>query len=204
METYFADMRENEESSSHSYSLWIEIDEYFKTFNALWTHSNIEGCYERLDVEPSEQPRIQPMDTFSTVSTSPYDFGLILLPNGARVACCSSLFPEQYTDWFEFYFSIGTLPKAYGISTDALLKDTQWWREPLDTLLVDIARRVYVAHPFKSAHVGPDQKIDLIEARETIVGGIPKQRETGYLWPVENGLEWYPPTKYGRLKLTSW
>ena len=205
METYFADFRGENRIAWHShYSLWIEIgwmgdDQFKKTCTALWTHPSVEGCYVSLDTEPSAQLQISPLEVWG------YDpYGLITLPNGARVACTTDLFPEEHTSWYQFYMQIGPIAKAYDVEFNVFLADTECWRKPLDDLLVDIARRVFATQPFLGAHVGPDHRVVLEEASEITQTGIPEQRVTGYLWPTEKGLEWHPPTEYGRLELISW
>src|SRR5262245_29820054 len=67
---------------------------------ALWSHTDLDGCYDDHLREPSDQPRVQPR----LGESGSHLHGVARLPNGAHVACGSCLIREdEGPDWLVFY-----------------------------------------------------------------------------------------------------
>jgi hypothetical protein len=183
------------------YELAIELgprsDTYLEAaLLTLWQNARLEGCYLRRDFEPADQQRLQP--SLASLEQYGHLLGVATLPNESKVACgVVAIREDSGIDWLDFYLPVGALATAYDVGAfpydDG--KDSQWWREPLDGWLVELAQAVFVAAPFSLALVGHEVSGHAYAATIAI-DGLPAERWDGYLWQEAGNLHWYPPTIY--------
>src|SRR5437879_6075687 len=65
---------------------------------AIWQRPDLEGCYLRSDVEPSQQQRVAP--SLAVQLSNGHVRGIAILPNGHRVACGTVVVREaEGDDW---------------------------------------------------------------------------------------------------------
>ena len=164
--------------------------------NAIWQDARLEGCYTRRDLEPAEQPRVEP--TLEMREKYAHLLGVATLPGGGRAACGTFIIrQEDGIDWLGFYIPMGALSTIYDVGAFPFNdgKASQHWREHLDAWLAEIAQTVFAAAPFDLAIIGDEASGD-VSAAEFAVSGVPESRWHGYLWREDKKLIWYPPTIY--------
>jgi hypothetical protein len=162
----------------------------------LWQNVRLEGCYLRRDFEPANQQRLQP--SLSLLERYGHLLGVATLPNKSQVTCgVVAIREDSGIDWLDFYLPMGALATAYDVGAFPFDdgKDSQWWREPLDGWLVELAQAVFAAAPFSLALVGHEVSGHAYAA-DLSLNGIPAERWDGYLWQETANLLWYPPTIY--------
>lgn len=183
------------------YELAIElglrsVERLDAAMNAVWQNARLEGCYTRRDLEPAEQQRVKP--TLEIREQYYHLLGIATLPGGSKVACGTFVVQqEDGIDWLGFYIPMGALPTIYEVGAFPFDdgKASQYWREPLDDWLVELAQAVFAVVPFALAAIGDDAS-GSISATEFAVSGVPESRWHGYLWRQAAKLVWYPPTVY--------
>jgi hypothetical protein len=158
---------------------------------AIWTFSDLEGCWLRRDVEPVSQARVSsrgpPLETAL--------YGIARIPGAGRVACETYVYREDDgPDMVQLLLPLGSLATVFPIG-DYPFDDggDLAWRERLDGWLRGLAEHVRRAVPFELALVGwLDGQPNALPERP---GQVPEERWIGYLVPGADGLEWHPPNK---------
>ncbi len=161
----------------------------------MWNTPQLEGCYLRNDVEPSEQMELSPLD---------YDheghwYGVATLANGKRLACGTfSCIFKEYGGWTTLYIPLSALHTVYpvdGFPFNPKAGPTQelWIRE-VNAWFKDVAESIYPDVRFKIALIG--YEVDILALKRQLIFGIPSERWDGLLIPVDGRLVWYPPTNY--------
>ena len=98
-------------------------------------------------------------------------------------------------DWLCFYVPMGALGRRFsevGAYPFADVEKSLTWRQPLDSHLAEIARRVYKLVPFSLGLIGIEVSGEV--ESEDLKQGIPEDRPFGYLVPNGEALRYYPAT----------
>lgn len=173
---------------------------------AMWEHPALSGCFDRHDREPADQERVPP--SLAEMEHGRGTLGVLSLPGGGAKVACATLIgrsEESTIDWVGLLIPIGSLSLVREVGPFPSDDGTpiRPWREPLDQLLVEIARRIYEVTPFRLALIDHDILRETSADKIIASGSIPSERWTGYLFEEEtvrgsgvNVLEWYPPTIY--------
>ncbi|MEO0559698.1 MAG: hypothetical protein AAF170_16110 [Bacteroidota bacterium] len=165
----------------------LHAEEVHVVLKRLWSHTSLNGCYLRADVEPEAQLRVPP------ASSNGWLRGIATLPNGDDTACGSVVVTDEDATWIYFGSPMGSLIYSYPVGAypfdDGLPLD---WRTPLNDWLCDIARFVFEELPFQLGLVGWIDPLD-ITASDVSTSGVPETRYEGYLIPEATSLTWYPP-----------
>ena len=120
---------------------------------ALWSHPDLDGCYNNRGREPADQARVPP----ENLDGGSHLWGLARLPNGSRVACGTCLIREANDgpDWLDFYLPLGSLGTAYpvgGFPFDSIADSlAATWRFEIDDWLAGVG--LWVAR-FASLQLG--------------------------------------------------
>jgi hypothetical protein len=177
------------------YEPWSEasLDEALR---ALWHFPDLEGCYPRPDIEPSEQQQITP--SAARLEANGHLRGIATLPDGKKVACGTYLVREDLGPaWLGLYLPMGALATAYDVGAFPFTYDgaSRTWREPLESWLAIIGESVYSQIGFRLGLVGFEVS-GTMSANDLVVSGIPEKRSIGYLYPADNHLSWYPTNQW--------
>lgn len=161
--------------------------------DAVWSFTDIDGCFERADLEPGEQrrgPAVEPGRDLQTVLR-----GTARLPAAVEVACSTiPVREEDGNDWLYFGLPMGSLSRAYPVGAFPWDDGSSLaWREELDGWLRALAGHVASRQQFKLGMVGFTDG-DL-EPERALLDGVPERRWVGYLVPNGDVLCWYPPTE---------
>lgn len=162
---------------------------------AIWSHPSVEGCYLDKSRDATDQDRIAPSAALALGSDR--QFGFTRLPNGALAVCGTYLIREERgTDWLDFCVPAGALEAAYpgGHPFAWPNAETCSWQGPLDEWLADLGRFVFAQCPFALGLIGHEVSGETQAARIG-VQGPPEERTSGYLWPHDGRLGWFPVTK---------
>jgi hypothetical protein len=185
--------------SGSSYELGVVLgprndDVLRAAIDALWSFRDLDGCYERSDVEPEDQTRVVP--TAAECEVERVLRGRACLPTGVVVPCSSIPVREEGgNDWLYFGLPLGSLGLAYPVGAfpfdDGSPLD---WRDELDSWLRALATHVFARVAFRVALVGWTDA-DSEDPDRLLADGVPAQRWLGYVVPTGDGLRWYPPTE---------
>lgn len=157
----------------------------------IW--NGLDGCYLRADVEPSQQPRVEP--SWLMLETHGHLRGGARLPDGKRVVCGTcSVQEENGAAWIVFYIPMGALESVYRISYPIGAESKQW-REPLESWLADLGQRVFAVADFLLGLIG-EEVSGTVSAQELEKTGVPSERSIGYLWPERGRSIWYPTNRW--------
>lgn len=178
------------------YELAIEIggrsDERLRrALTQIWTFSDLIGCFDRCDVEPHEQTRVNP--TAASLDSASHLHGVARLPNGIDVACGTCIVREDAgSDWLVFYLPTGSLGTAYplgGYPFDN--RDHSEWENVVDTWLAAIGRFVGLVVDFRLALIGFETSA-FANLIDIATKGIPELRGFGLLLREGGTLNYYP------------
>lgn len=181
------------------YELAIELgyqsdDRLAAALAAIWDRSDLEGCYLRSNVEPSEQPQVPPWLPGEQGSNL---YGIATLFNGRKVPCCTVVMREPSgTDWLDFCLPLGGLSRVlpriggYPFSGDS----GRNWRKPLDCWLAEIGQQLWEQVPFRLGLIGFEQS-GMTDV-EQLGDGVPEERWIGYLWPQDAKLKYLPVNRW--------
>jgi hypothetical protein len=163
-------------------------DRLRKTLEVLWSSTELDGCYEHADREPSEQTKLQ-------VDALPFEsnlHGVATLPDRVPIACRSVVVRyDGGEDCVYFGASMGSLQRILPVGAFPFGSGDWSWRSTVDAWLCAHAARVFEAVPFRLAMVGFDGGDNV----EITTSGIPEERQDGFLVPTNGRLEWFPPTR---------
>ncbi|MBI1282098.1 MAG: hypothetical protein GC179_28485 [Anaerolineaceae bacterium] len=169
----------------------------YSALQNIWKHPALDGCYRESSKEPTEQSHISPQE--SEIDTRHHLYGLITLPNIKQVACGTfQVREENGSDWLGFYVPMGALATAYdvkGFPFDSDRESHEVWRRELDDLLSTIGRFVFAASPFDLGLIDHECS-GTAYAEDIRQNGIPLPSHTGYLWPENSNLIYYPRTSH--------
>lgn len=163
---------------------------------AVWSFGELEGCWERGDLEPEAQIRVPAaVEVTGGEAGNALLRGRARLPPGVVVACCTyALRLAVGGDWISFGLPMGSLGRAYPVGAFPWEDGTSLdWREGLDDWLRALAAHVYARQPFQLALVGftdADPEPDRV-----LTEGVPDRRWVGYLLPEGGALRWFAPTE---------
>ena len=154
----------------------------------LWEHPSLQGCYQRRDAEPADQPRVAPDPDHEG-----HLYGVASLSSSSTVPCGSFLWCYgRNPDWLEFYIPVGSLGRAYPVGAFPFEYDKNFsWQHQLDEWFADIARYVYQRNTFRMAVIGFEPLVTELSAY-SLYENVPERRFESYLLPGDEGLEWYP------------
>lgn len=185
-----------------SFELYVETQnsEQLRTLvAAIWSYPELRGCYRRRDIEPENQPRIQP----TNVEYSGHLFGLASLPNRKIVPC--GTFVIDYEGEREnspahsvsFSIQMGALATAYPVGAYPFgsTSDVISWKSDVDAFFVSVASHAHNIVPFSSALVGFE--VTPVALTEFLDSGVtvPAERDHGILVDTATGLLWHPSTR---------
>ena len=161
----------------------------FRAQAALWGHESLQGVYLRQDIDPSEQPRVEP----AMVADSCY--GVATTPNRTLVACASFWLEVGEGAWLSLALPMQSLGRAYPVGAypfdDGL---PLGWRETVMHWLRQVASTVHNQVPIDLGLVGWEPNDSGLTAAAIRTAGIPSERYDGILIPEGRQLGWYPPT----------
>lgn len=158
----------------------------------IWQHATLEGCYLEMNVEPTKQNRVrvEAIDSYWRAQ------GIAHIPDVGQCACRVLVIREdQGSDWLTLAIPMGALASilpvgAYPFNDGSDLS----WRQQVNTWLMQVGQFCYKKVPFQLGLVGHEVSGDVYAAtiqRE----GIPTHRWIGYLWPVQEELQWFAPNQ---------
>ena len=180
------------------YELALEIgprsDECLRAaLTALWSYSDLDGCYIDRGHEPADQPRSSDF----CLETGSHLLGVARLPNGARVVCGSCLVREdEGPDWLDFYLPMGSLGTVYSVGPFPFGSEADWpgtWRNELDDWLACIGLSIAQSASFRLGIIGHEVS-GHVYASEVANQGVPEVRFIGYLWPTDSSVVYYRRT----------
>jgi hypothetical protein len=167
-----------------------------EALSALWSHTDLEGCYADRSREPDQQDKRFPTD-------SDYEghwYGVATLPN--RKQCAAGSFWGEYGDagvWLTFYIPLASLGSACSIGAYPLkvlaTPDPHDWMFEVNSWLKKIAEDIFPLLQFSLALIGFEVEYDG-QTLERLRKGIPTERWDGILLREGSQLNWYPPTEY--------
>ncbi len=168
-----------------------------RALHALWTHADLHGCYQHMDLEPNEQPRVE----VSTAETRLH--GVARIGTGAAVASYTVVMRfDDGIDWLHFCLPMGSLSRIFDVGAFPFEDGGDLaWRLQLDEWLCALGRRVFEAAPFRLALIGWDGG-ELEDAARFGASGVPEQRSVGYLVPSGGHLKWFAPNGNAPFTLT--
>lgn len=172
-----ADFEETENWTGGFYELAIDLgvrvepgstDRLQRALVDVWADDQLVGCYLDRRTSRSAQERVAPLLT--DAEHPPPLYGIAQLPAGPQVVCATHIVREiddpEHTprDWLYLCLPVGALarvdPRVGGFPFEE--PDTSLeWRRPIDSWLVETARRVHHHTPFELAIV--DFEVDLVE-----------------------------------------
>jgi len=161
--------------------------------DAIWSFADVDGCYERNDVEPDDQPRRAPVEPGRDILAALR--GRARLPPGVVVPASTIPVREDGgNDWLYFGLPMGSLGRAYPVGAFPWDDGTSLdWRYELDAWLRALATHVFARQPFQLALVGFTDGEQ--EPERVLQDGVPERRWVGYITPDAGVLRWYPPTE---------
>jgi hypothetical protein len=177
------------------YEPWSEAS-LNEALRALWHSPDLEGCYLRFDIEPSEQQRVTP--SVARLEAPGHFYGIATLPDGKKVACGTFVVREERgSAWIGLYLPMGALATVYPVGAYPFEQDasSQAWREPLEKWLAGIGESVFSQIGFRLGLVGYEVS-GTVSANDLLASGIPEKKLIGYLYPADNQLFWYPTNQW--------
>lgn len=182
------------------YELAIELgprsDERLRlALEAIWSLPELNGPYGRRDMEPEEQPRVEP--TLEAIDFGHLQ-GVATLPSGERVACGTfAVREEDGPDWLLLYIPMGALERVCDVGAFPFGggRSTEGWRRPLDEWFAQVGRKVFEAAPFQLGLIGHEVS-GSVYASEVEGTGVSADRWIGYLWREGGELALHPPTRW--------
>ena len=162
----------------------------FKAQAALWSHESLQGVYLQRDIDPSEQPRVDP----ATVADPCY--GVATTPNRTYVASASFwLEVDDEGAWLRLALPMQSLGQAYSVGAYPFADNVPLdWRETVMDWLRQVAATVHNHVPIDLGLVGWEPTDTGLTAAAIRTTGIPSERYDGILIPEGRQLAWYPPT----------
>jgi hypothetical protein len=171
------------------YELALEVgprsDDRLRTaLAAVWSHSDIDGCYTDRGREPADQPRVLP----GCLDEGSHLLGVARLPNGSGVVCGTCLIREvdDGPDWLDFYLPLGSLGTVYPAGGFPFGSEADWpgpWREEVEDWLAGVGLWVARSVSFRLGLIGFEVSGQAYAA-DIAAQGIPAERFVGYLWPT--------------------
>ncbi|MGD9644563.1 MAG: hypothetical protein AB7U73_02555 [Pirellulales bacterium] len=160
---------------------------------ALWTHPDLDGCYEDRNREPADQSRVSP-DRLE----GGHLLGIARLPNRSRLPCGTCLIREDDgSDWLVFYLPMGSLSKVYPAGGFPFGSEDDWpgpWRFEVEDWLASVGQWVARSASFELGLIGFEVSGD-VYAADIAAQGIPATRYMGYLWPSGGSMQYYRRTE---------
>lgn len=186
------------------YELAIELGEtsderLLMALLALWSFSDLEGCYLINNKEPDEQKQVQ---ITNEILNEMHLYGSANLPDGQKIVCGSFIIREdEGSDWLGFYIPMGSLEKKYNLRgypfASADYSPEQWkdeyqkFIESFDSWLTKIGLYIYSTVKFQLALIGHEISGETY-ASDVMESQIPNERWFGYLWAENNELNYFP------------
>jgi len=172
-------------------------EQLFEAVKAVWSYPGLSGCYLNRDKEPDEQPKLEL--TRALFSRNRCLYGLARLRNNVSVACATMVSDETEDNednviaYYGLYFVIprGAFEHAglgYGNYPD------QDWEKPADDWFAEVGLYVYQRSPFSFGVVGFEADVEIYDPEEVLAQGVPAERQPGYLWPNDSGIQYFPRT----------
>jgi hypothetical protein len=161
--------------------------------DAVWSFADVDGCYDRSDVEPEDQPRRAPVEPGRDIAAMLR--GRARLASGVVVpASTIPVREEGGNDWLYFGLPTGSIGRAYPVGAFPFDDGTSLdWRDELDAWLRALAMHVFAKQPFQMALIG---FVDAEQAPERALrDGVPERRWVGNIVPDAGVLRWFPPTE---------
>ncbi len=178
-----------------SYDLAVEIGprndaRLIRALHAVWTHPDLEGCYQHGDREPNQQPRVDPSLAEDRLH------GIARIGSRAAIASHTVVIRfENGADWLHFCLPMGSLGRIFDVGAFPFGGEAALgWRSELDGWLCSLGRRVFEAAPFQLAVIGWDGG-ELDDADRYASSGVPDERWVGYLVPTGADLKWFAPNR---------
>jgi hypothetical protein len=163
---------------------------------AIWDFPDLQGCYLRHDIEPSQQQRVAP--SLAMLEANVHLRGIATLADGKQIACGTYLVPDDAGPaWIGLYLPMGALSTAYDVGAYPFEQDTssQRWREPLEKWLAAVGEFVFSRSAFRLGLVGFEVS-GMVSAKDLLVPGVSEKRSIGYLYPTDKTLRWYPTNQW--------
>jgi len=161
----------------------------------LWNVPMLEGCFLRSDLEPTQQPKVSPLDT----ANEGHLYGIATFPSGKQCVCGSFWGNfEECGCWMTLYLPLGSLGTIFPVKAYPIYSKTESspevWLKEVNNWLKDIATDIYPQIKFNIALIGFE--INSFDVKKKLTEGIPNEHWEGILIPDKNNLTWYPPTIY--------
>jgi hypothetical protein len=183
--------------SGGSYDLAIELGprddaRLTRALEALWSCTDLDGCYEFADREPHEQLRVN-VGAFSLETPL---HGIARIGSRAQIACRTVVVRfDDGADWIYVSLPLGSLGHIFEVGAFPFEDGGDLsWRPALDEWLCGLGRRAFNAVPFRLALVGWDGG-ELDDAETFHTSGVPAERWVGYLVAEAESLRWFPPNR---------
>ncbi len=176
------------------YELALELDSQitpplYQAVSRLWHHPSLQGCYQDRYKEPWEQPCVQP-EHLETPDELCCLYGVAQIPGDYGVACGSfCLLHDPANPWLVFYVPLGALSQFLPLAGYPFGTSKRDWQPGLDAWLASIGEYLFASVPFKLGLIGHEVAGDTTAAD---LSAIPPQRTTGYLWPKQGHLQYFP------------
>jgi hypothetical protein len=174
-------------------------EELCSLLKALWAFPSLDGCYQRRDVEPSAQARLQPCEN----GVAGHLYGLATFPNSSLIVCGS--YTADYSEegesdaahWVSFYIPLGALSRVLPVGAYPFgpMDRVSEWKPVVDSYLAEIARWTHSTVPISFALIGFEVNVAAISPQTIRANGIPNERNEGILWNDGVDLKWYPATR---------
>jgi hypothetical protein len=167
-----------------------------RALQAIWAFPDLQGCYLRPGVEPSQQQRLAP--SLALLEENGHLRGIATLPQGRKVACGTYMVrEEQGPAWVSLYLPMGALAKVYDAGAFPFESSgaCHCWREPLDQWLAAVGEFVFSKVPFRLGLVGFEVS-GTESAEDLAITGIPENRSIGLLYVTDHHLSWYPTNQW--------
>lgn len=162
-----------------------------EALQSIWTYSSVEGCYLEGDREPSAQHRIEVDQT----DLEQRLYGVAQLHPGVRVACGTFVVREtDGPDWVGFYIPMGAIEgllETGGYPLNADQERNRLWQDKFDNWLIDLGKHVFDVVQYELGLIGHEVSGDFY-AVDIEATGVPAARPIGFLWPSQDGVDFYP------------